>query len=174
MTMKRIIMMISLVIVFASLFVFGVIFTGGQGSSGSIVSTVQAADDDDEDDRGSCRRNCSLRSLKGCYGSTITGTLLPNPGPFAGPVAGVVLTKYDGRGGFTQIDTVTIGGVLVATGRSSTGTYTVNPDCTGTATINFPDQPPLQLTFVLDDGGREIRAVVTNPGLATTSIGRKQ
>jgi hypothetical protein len=51
MTMKRIIMTISLVIVFASLFVFGVIFTGGRGSSGSIVSSVQAADGDDDEDK---------------------------------------------------------------------------------------------------------------------------
>jgi hypothetical protein len=172
MAMKRIVMTISLFIVFVSLFVFGVNFTVGHSSSGSIVSSVQAKDKDDN--QGGCPGNCSLHTLNGCYGSTITGTLLPNPGPFAGPVAGVVLTNYDGRGGFTQIDTVTIGGVLVAAGRNSTGTYTVNPDCTGTATINFPDQPPLQLTFVLDDGGREIRAVVTNPALATTSIGRKQ
>lgn len=170
--MKRIITTISLVIVFASLLVFGVIFKSGHGSNGSIVPSVQAKDKDDN--QGGCPGNCSLHTLNGCYGSTITGTLLPNPGPFAGPVAGVVLQNYDGRGGFTQIDTVTIGGVLVASGRSSSGTYTVNPDCTGTATINFPGEPPLQLTFVLDDSGKEIRAVVTNPALATTSIGRKQ
>jgi len=168
--MKRIIMTISLVIAFASLSIFGVIFMGGHGSNGSIVPSVQAKDASE----GGCPGHCSLHTLNGCYGSTITGTLLPNPGPFAGPVAGVVLTNYDGRGGFTQIDTVTIGGVLVASGRSSSGTYTVNPDCTGTATINFPGEPPLQLTFVLDDSGKEIRAVVTNPALATTSIGRKQ
>ncbi|MGI8733734.1 MAG: hypothetical protein ACR2LM_10595 [Pyrinomonadaceae bacterium] len=59
--MKRIAMRISLVIVFASLFVFGVIFAGGQGSSGSIVSTVQAADD--VDDRGSCRRNSNIQLI---------------------------------------------------------------------------------------------------------------
>ncbi|MGI8735310.1 MAG: hypothetical protein ACR2LM_18650 [Pyrinomonadaceae bacterium] len=58
--MKRIIMRISLVILFASLFVFGVIFAGGQGSSGSIVSTVQAADD--VDDRG-CRRNSNIQLI---------------------------------------------------------------------------------------------------------------
>ncbi len=167
--MKRIIMTISLVIAFASLFVLGVI-KSGHGSNGSIVPSVQAKDASE----GGCPGNCSIHTLNGCYGSTITGTLLPNPGPFAGPVAGVVLQNYDGRGGFTQIDTVTIGGVLVASGRSSSGTYTVNPDCTGTKTINFPGQPPLQLTFVLDDSGKEIRAVVTNPAVATTSIGRKQ
>ena len=170
--MKRIIMTISLVIVFASLFVFGVVFTGGQGSSGIFVSSVQAADDDDDDNRGGCRTNCSLHSLKGCFGSTITGNLVG--GPLAGPIAGVVLQKFDGEGGLTQVDTVSINGILVADGRSATGTYTVNPDCTGTATINFPAQPPLQLNFVLVDHGRELRAVTTNPGLTTTSVGTKQ
>jgi hypothetical protein len=59
--MKRIIMRISLVTVFASLFVFGVIFAGGQGNSGSIVSNVQAADD--VDDRGGCKRNSNFQLI---------------------------------------------------------------------------------------------------------------
>ena len=45
--MKQIIIRASLVIVFASLIAFGVMFAGGRGSSGSIVSTVQAVDDVD-------------------------------------------------------------------------------------------------------------------------------
>jgi hypothetical protein len=110
--------------------------------------------------------------LKGCFGTTIAGNIVG--GPLAGPVAGIALQKYDGEGGLTQVDTVSINGILVANGRSATGTYTVNPDCTGTATINFPAQPPLQLNFVLDDHRRELRAVTTNPGLTTTSVGRKQ
>jgi hypothetical protein len=173
MTMKRIIMTISLVIVFASLFVFGVIFTGGQGGSGSLVSSVQAADDDDDDNRGGCRTNCSPHSLKGCFGFTINGTILG--GPLTGPIAGVALTKFDGEGGVTQVDTVSINGVLLFKGRSSTGTYTVNPDCTGSATLNPPPGfPPINLNFVLVDRGREIRTVVTDPGAAVTSNGRKQ
>jgi hypothetical protein len=40
-----------------------------------------------------------------------------------------------------------------------TGTYTVTPDCTGSATLNttLPGNPILQLKFVIDDGGKEIR-----------------
>lgn len=74
--MKRIIMRISLVIVFASLFVFGVIFAGGQGGSGSIVSTVQAADDDD---RGGCRRNSNsqLISESALLSGLAPGALFP-------------------------------------------------------------------------------------------------
>jgi hypothetical protein len=40
------IMRISLVTVFASLFLFGVIFAGGQGSSGSIVYSVRGDQED--------------------------------------------------------------------------------------------------------------------------------
>lgn len=160
---------------FASLLVFGVIFTGGQGSSGSIVSSVQAADDDDDDDRGGCRRNCSLRSLKGCFGFTVNGTIVA--GPLAGaPIVGVALTNYDGAGGLTQVDTISLNGTLITpiTGRSSTGAYTVNTDCTGSFTINPPGLPPIHTNFVLVDRGREIRTVVTDPGVAVTSIGKKQ
>ncbi len=51
------------------------------------------------------------------------------------------------------------------------GTYTVNPDCTGTAVINSASSPigPLNLHLVLVKEGKEIHFVVdTN---AVTSIG---
>jgi hypothetical protein len=173
MTMKRTITTISLTVFVSSLFAIGVAFKGPVSGRGSLVPSAQAKDKGDEDENeGSCPHNCSLRSLKGCFGTTIAGNIVG--GPLAGPVAGIALQKYDGEGGLTQVDTVSINGILVANGRSATGTYTVNPDCTGTATINFPDQPPLQLNFVLDDHRRELRAVTTNPGLTTTSVGRKQ
>ena len=162
--MKRTITTISLTVFVSSLFAIGVAFKGPAGGSGSLVPSAQAKDKGDEDENeASCPHNCSLRSLKGCFGTTIAGNIVG--GPLAGPVAGIALQKFD---------TVSINGILVANGRSATGTYTVNPDCTGTATINFPDQPPLQLNFVLDDHRRELRAVTTNPGLTTTSVGRKQ
>ena len=175
--MKRTTLSISLVVFFASLLVLGVTLIGGRGSSGTIVPGVQAADNGQADkgsdaQGGGCREQCSLHSLRGCYGSTITGTILPG-GPVAGPIAGVVLQNFDGQGGLTQVDTVNINGTVIA-GRTSAGTYTVNPDCTGTATINFPNQPPLQLSFVLTDNGREIRSVVVNPGAVVTSVGTKQ
>ncbi len=174
--MKRIIVTTSLAVFVSSLFAIGIALKGPVAGRGSLVTSVQAKDKEnhlnDDDNRGGCRTNCSLHSLKGCFGSTITGNLVG--GPLAGPVAGIVLQKFDGEGGLTQVDTVSINGTLIANERSATGTYTVNPDCTGSATIDFPEQPPLQLNFVLVDHGRELRAVTTNPGLTTTSVGRKQ
>jgi hypothetical protein len=170
--MKRSITTLTLVLFFVSLLAFGMALKASKGRV-SLVPSAEAKDDEGENG-GSCPHNCTLSSLKGCYGSTISGTIVG--GPLAGPVAGVVLQNFDGAGGLTQVDVVSINGTLITppTGRTASGTYTVNPDCTGTATIDFPGQPPLQLSFVLDDHRREIRAVTTNPGLTTTSVGRKQ
>ncbi len=93
---------------------------------------------------------------------------------------GVAMTQFDGNGGLTQIDTVTINGVVVAdfTHTPASGTYTVNSDCTGTFTINFTDNRPTVVTnFVVVEAGLEIDAVVINAGghtgiLATRSIGK--
>ena len=61
-----------------------------------------------------------------------------------GPQVGVAMTQFDGKGNFTQIDTVTINGEVVAdfTHTPATGTYTVNSDCTGNFTIDFTDGRP--------------------------------
>jgi hypothetical protein len=42
------------------------------------------------------------------------------------------------------------------------GTYAVNPDCTGSQVIDIPGNPasPINLHFVVDQGGKEIRQVV--------------
>jgi len=92
------------------------------------------------------------------------------------------MTQYDGKGGFTQTDTVTIGGEVVAdfTHTPASGTYTVNSDCTGTFTINFTDgRPTVVANFVVVANGDEIDSVVVSAGgnqgiLATSSIGKRR
>ena len=52
------------------------------------------------------------------------------------------------------------------------GTYTVNPDCTGTAVLNSPEEPaPLALHFVIVKDGKEIRQVVD--ANAVIAVGEK-
>jgi hypothetical protein len=95
---------------------------------------------------------------------------------------GVAMTEFDGNGGLSQIDTVTINGVVVAdfTHTPATGNYTVNSDCTGTFTINFTDgRPPVVANFVVVGDGSEIDTVVISAGgkqglLATSSTGKKR
>lgn len=163
--MKRIIMTITLVIVFASLFVLGVIFTGRQGNSRSIVSSVQAADDGD---RGSCPRNCSLRTLNGCYGFTFSGTILG-----LGPIAGIGVINYDGQGHATITQTLNVNG-SGGIPDTVTATYTVNSDCTGSEVITQTDGSLTHIDFVIADHGKEILTLPTDPGSVITGIAKKQ
>jgi len=123
---------------------------------------------------------CNNRLIAGKYGFTIQGNKLGGQGP-TGPQVGVAMTEFDGNGGLTQIDTVTVNGEVVAdfTHTPATGTYTVNSDCTGTFTINFTDgRPPVAANFVVVESGLEIDTVVISAGgdqgiIATGSIGRR-
>jgi hypothetical protein len=95
---------------------------------------------------------------------------------------GVAMTEFDGKGGLSQIDTVTIDGKVVAdfTHTPATGSYAVNADCTGTFTINFTDgRPPVVANFVVVANGDEIDTVVVSAGgeqgiLATGSVGKRR
>jgi len=124
---------------------------------------------------------CNNHLITGVYGVTVEGTKLGGLGPLGSQV-GVAMAQYDGNGGFTQIDTVTINGIVVAdfTHTPATGTYTVNPDCTGTFTINFTDgRPTVVANFVVVDSGSEIDSVVISAGgnqglLATRSISKRR
>jgi hypothetical protein len=110
---------------------------------------------------------CSNATLIGNYAFQITGQILA-PGPAAGPVAGVALTLFDGNGNLTQVDNVVHNGVApIEDWRPATGTYTVNPNCTGTFTFtpqptNPADGgPALTLHFVVTRDGSQIRTTVT-------------
>jgi hypothetical protein len=141
-----------------------IMILGVMGSSAS--ATVQSA-------------RCSNRTLAGDYGFTIEGTVLAIPGiPLPPgvtiPVRGIVLQHYDGKGNLTQVDHVVDNGMPPAEEWTpGSGTYTVNPDCTGSEVINIPGNPlaPLSIHFVITKQGREIRQVVD--ANAVTAIGHK-
>ena len=112
--------------------------------------------------------HCSNRTLSGSYGFTIEGTIL-------GPnfhIRGLALQHYDGRGNITQVDhLVTEGMAPTDAWTPGTGTYTVNPDCTGSAVINSPSNPfPVALHFVIVDNGNEIRQVVDANAVVAVGI----
>jgi len=124
---------------------------------------------------------CNAKLISGNYGFTLTGTKLAGLGP-TGQQVGIAMTQFDGVSSLTQIDTVTVAGLVVAdfTHTPATGTYTVNSDCTGTFTINFTDgRPPVTVNFVVVEGGAEIDTVVISAGgeqgiLASGSIGKRR
>ena len=118
----------------------------------------------------SIERRCSDRTLFGNYGFALEGEIL-GPGI---QFRGVVMQHYDGRGNLRQVDHVVTNGMPPAEEWTpGKGTYTVNPNCTGTAVINVPGNPlsPINLHFVVVKGGKEIRQVVD--ANAATAVGIK-
>jgi hypothetical protein len=115
---------------------------------------------------------CSNRTLRGDYGFAIDGTVfLPSPAP-SFLLRGVAMTNFDGHGNLSQVDFVTANGVpLVSDWRAATGTYELNPDCTGTSAIHFNDgSPSLNLRLVVVDGGRQVMNIVEGNATGATGI----
>ena len=115
---------------------------------------------------------CSNRTLRGSYGFSIEGTILAGT-PNAFLVRGVAMTQYDGNGNLSQMDFTTRNGVPFSPDwRAGSGSYEINPDCTGSALIMQSDgTPSVNLRLVVVDSGREVRATVV--GNATSSVGIK-
>ncbi len=128
---------------------------------------------------------CTDATLKGDYAFKVAGAILNTAGAPVDSREGVAITQFDGQGGLTQFDWVMSNGVpLMGPADPVTrfhidekGTYTVNPDCTGSAVIHFPapkgvsSGAEIELMFVLGHHGRTIHAIVSKllpPGSATS------
>jgi hypothetical protein len=127
-------------------------------------------------------RTCSNATLKGDYAFTLSGTRPSGPGAPLEQFVGWTITSFDGNGGGTQIGAShgSINGD--SDDDSGTLTYSLNPDCSGTATLQLSHNRPLiRLWIVVSDDAKEVRAVskapLTNPpgpaSSLTISIGRK-
>ena len=113
---------------------------------------------------GSDDLGCSNATLKGAYAFsvlTVAGA--------TGPDVVVGLGTFDGRGGFAQIDYPGASG-LSAFRTGQTGTYTINPNCTGFMTINLgAGVGVVTNALVISNGGRSIHAVVAALELGGTA-----
>ena len=135
----------------------------------ALATTAQAGD-----------KECSNATLTSTLAYTNTGffTAAAAPPLQAGPFAGVGVETFDGNGGTTATTWVSINGNISQV--TIKGTYSVNPDCTGTLTL-FPSivsppitVPPRQVFFVIDDDGNEFRAINTTTGDVTATVARRQ
>src|SRR6516225_3948991 len=105
---------------------------------------------------------CSKATLKGEYAFSVLTTVAASP---PGPGVVVGLGTFDGKGGFTQIDYPGNGGTDLGLDEAfrtgQTGSYTVNPDCTGFMKINLgPGVGVTENAFVMSNGGRAVHAVI--------------
>ncbi len=99
--------------------------------------------------------SCSNATMKGTYVLSQTGTIVS-----VGPSAVVGKVTYDGQGNGAATLTQSVNGVI-SRQVTITGTYTVNPDCTGSKTfaggaVNFD--------FMITPDGRTITFIETDPG----------
>jgi hypothetical protein len=117
-------------------------------------------------------KGCSNASLTGTFAYTLTETVIAPPA-IAGPAAEVGIQTFDGKGGTTATATLSANGTIVQL--AIAGTYTVNPDCTGTFTLQIAQFGITQhVFFVLDDSVAEFRAIETDAGFVGTRVGRRQ
>ena len=118
------------------------------------------------DDKG-----CSNATLKGTFAFTANGFFSPPPPAGAVPVAEVGTQTFDGNGGTTGAATLSQGGTILKA--TVTGTYSVNPDCTGILNVQGGGQKS-QLFFAIDDTGNEILLICMDQGFTLTGIARRQ
>ena len=103
--------------------------------------------------------DCTKATAAGKWGFSTNGSI-----PAIGPVAATGIFTQDTSGNITGTQTRSLNGDIAD--ETFTGTATVNPDCTGTDTIQVFDGGVLVRTTTLhvvyDDNGREARAVFTS------------
>ena len=114
---------------------------------------------------------CTNRTLRGDYGFSAEGVLLPMPGVSL-PFRSAGLAHFNGKGTLTWVEHTVINGVpLDVNWTAASGTYTVNADCTGSAVVNTPNSPvPLNLFFVVVKEGREFHSVLNSNAVSTVFI----
>jgi hypothetical protein len=112
-------------------------------------------------------KGCSNATLKGPYSDQDTGTIVG-----LGPFAGVNVDRFDGHGNMTINGLSSVNG-SVSQGEE-TGTYQVNPDCTGTYTVQDSYGDTFDAFFVISDDGNELRIVITDPNTVINCIARRQ
>jgi len=113
---------------------------------------------------------CSNGSLWGSFGFTSQGALVANfPPPVLGPFGEIGRQTFDGRGNTEGAATLSGNGNINRV--TFQGTYVVNPDCTGDMTLYVsPFGSTVNLDFVIDEGGNELRAIVTGAGVVETRV----
>jgi hypothetical protein len=115
----------------------------------AIAPTASAAD-----------KGCSNTSIKGTFAFRATGSHMTPAG--VAPLDVVFVQTFDGNGGLTATGVQSSNGAVLPL--TQTGTYIVNPDCTGTQTILVS---PLGFTvhffFAITDSGNELTVISTDP-----------
>lgn len=138
-----------------------------------VGEAISSVDDSEGDDSSSFA--CSLKTLRGSYATSTTGSIV-----FAGPVGAVADVGkiiFDGDGAASQSTAVSLNGAIISNRSSISGSYSVDADCTGDMTLILPG-PTGTITstsrFVIVRNGEELLTINTGLGRVLTGIATKQ
>ena len=119
--------------------------------------------------------HCSVETLDGTYEVVVQGTAAAGPQlPYVVgesiPLRALNITTFDGEGHLeTLVNTDVVGG-LVEQGALTSGTYSVDPDCTGSITLLACHLPEFggphvhEIDIVVRPNGRSFRIIFTDIG----------
>jgi len=115
---------------------------------------------------------CTVSNAAGRYGYTSSGTIV---NPAVGPFTAVGHTTLTESGTFSGAQTTSIAGNVVE--ETIQGTFSVNADCTGSATVNVYHGTTLARTslinLVWDTHQKEFRAIFLTAGTNISIQGHK-
>jgi hypothetical protein len=115
-------------------------------------------------------RHCKEASLEGDWGFTLSGTV--TPAPAVTPAAAVGIFTVDRVGNVSGRDTVSANGTVLQ--ETFSGTLIVNPDCTGSATLDSSIVGETHLDFVLVAKKKEILLIRKDPGIVLFGSAQQQ
>src|ERR1700682_951103 len=110
--------------------------------------------------RALAAEGCAARSLHGAYGYAFQGQVIP-PGTteFDTAIAGRIV--FDGHGGLSGYEWDSTNGFQETL--TFTGSYSVQPDCTGTASLVNSNDRTDHITLGLIEGGQGFHFSMTEP-----------
>jgi hypothetical protein len=115
--------------------------------------------------------HCSNRTVFGNYGYSAEGVLLPAPSVTL-QFRSMGVAHFDGNGNLSWVEHTVVNGMSLQPGFiAASGTYTVNPDCTGTAVVNTPNSPvPLNFALVVVRHGTEVHTILDTDAVSAVFI----
>jgi hypothetical protein len=122
-------------------------------------------------------RECNDGALRGSYAMSFQGTMIKeiNQVPVSMPVAMIGLSTFDGKGNVNSTIKMNRNGVSLDL-NNVIGTYTMEPNCTGTALLIDTADLPIPLTVWAVSEGREDGDFIftsTTPGIVGNGTAKK-
>jgi hypothetical protein len=121
-----------------------------------------------QDDEGNSA-HCSQQTLKGSYGKLYTGFVRDFPDPGQNPIVIQARDIFDGEGHVTETGSSMISGTTQFDVTAS-GTYTVNPDCSGSLELTGVAGQKFQIV----KHGTEILGIITTDSFTISFRSEKQ